>query len=335
MPKTYTWGIIGPGKIAQSFARDLLLLPNARIGAVASRSQERASAFAEEFGVEKTYSSYGALNTDPEIDIIYVATLHTGHYLDTLLGLNNGKHVLCEKPVAMNSRQLEHMISTACNKGVFFMEALWTRFLPSFVKCLELLHDNVIGDLRIINADFCINPPYNEDSRLFNPEKGGGSLLDIGIYPVFLALEAAGEPEVISSVATLGPASVDTTCSILMRHANGIQSILYSSTKTNSRNEALFCGSKATLRLKRFWHTQTTLELLTDDREPVQFTFDNPGSGYQFEAAEVMRCCDQSLSESTIWSWEKSRRLMRTLDTIRAQSGIRYPPGIEQVVRIG
>lgn len=327
--KIYNWGILGPGRIARKFASDLKLLPNAHLHAVASNSPERAESFAREFGIKKTYNSYKALAEDPDIDIIYVATLHTGHYRDSLLCLNHGKHVQCEKPVAINQAQFEQIVKLAKQKNVFFMEALWTRFTPSFMKCIELLNSGEIGDLRIINADFCINPPYSDQSRLFNPNMGGGSLLDIGIYPVFLALECAGTPHTIKAAATIDNNSIDTICSVIMQHEKGVHSLLYSSSTTNARIEAMLSGSKGTLKLNKCFHVPTTLELLHDGKKPVNFTFEEKGFGYLYEAAEVMRCCDQGLQESPLWSWEKSRRLISTLDNIRSQTGIRYPDSVE------
>lgn len=331
MSRIYNWGIIGPGRIARKFAQDLALLSNAKLYAVASNSMERANDFGREFGAAKTYDSYDAIAADPDVDIIYIATLHTGHYQNSLLCLNHGKHVLCEKPVAMNRAQFEQMAGVAKKEGLFFMEALWTRFLPSFIKCMELLESGAIGHLRMVNSDFCINPPYSPHSRLFNPQMGGGSLLDIGIYPVFFALEAAGAPTSITAQATLDENSIDTASSVLMKHANDILSVSGSASMANGRIEAMLQGSKGTLRLNKCWHTPTTLDLMHDGKEPVRFAFDTPGFGYQYEAAEVMRCLDTGLHESPLWSWEKSRRLISTLDKIRSLTGIQYPETIEKV----
>jgi len=331
MSRTLNWGIIGPGRIARKFAHDLAHVPNAKLYAVASHSLERAHSFAREFGATKVYDSYEAIAADHDVDIIYIATLHTGHFRDSLLCLSHGKHVLCEKPVAMNQRQFEVMVTLAKEKNVFFMEALWTRFVPSFIKCMELLESGAIGELKMINADFCINPPYSQESRLFNPQMGGGSLLDIGIYPVFFALEAAGAPQSITAQAALDANNIDTACSVLMQHPQNILSISTSASRANGRIEAELQGSKGILRLNKCWHVPTTLDLILDGKKPVQYSFDVPGMGYQFEAAEVMHCIEQGLCQSPHWSWEKSRRLISTLDTIRSLTGIRYPEEVEAV----
>lgn len=331
MKNIVNWGIIGPGRIARKFAHDLTLLPNARLHGVASKNIERAYQFAQEFSVTKTYPTYEALAADPDIDIVYIATLHTGHYNDSLLCLTHGKHVLCEKPIAMNSMQFERMVEVAKREKVFFMEALWTRFVPSFKNLLEMYNRGAIGTLRMITADFCINPPYSRSSRLFNPVMGGGALLDIGIYPVFLALEIAGMPLDITTTAILDEHNIDTICAITMKHERNIVSQLSCASRTNGRIEALLHGSTGMLQLQKCWHQPTILTMTPDGNVAEDTIFNEDGFGYQYEAQEAMNCCTQGLQESPIWSWEKSRNLINTLDTIRSQAGIVYPETIESL----
>jgi predicted dehydrogenase len=187
-----------------------------------------------------------------------------------------------------------------------------------------------IGDIRLIEADFCINPPADPENRWHDPRQGGGSLLDIGIYPVFCALEFGSTVTGCTSTAVLRN-NIDTTCSIQLTHANGELSVLFSSVLTNGRTEAIIHGSKGYLRLNRWWHTPTSLDLVPDGKDPVRFNYDCAGHGYQYEAAEVMRCLDHGRTESPLWSHEHSRRLISMLDTIRKQAGIRYPDDIESV----
>ncbi len=331
MDKIYNWGILGPGSIARKFASDLKILPQANLYAIGSRSKERAKSFAEEFGATRHYGSYEELASDPKVDIIYIASPHVRHYTDSMLCLKNGKSVLCEKPVAMNAGQYRIMVDTARQNGVFLMEALWTRFIPSFKKCLELVSEGEIGDLKLIDSDFCFNAPYDIEGRLFNPLLGGGSLLDIGLYPVFLALELAGKPLEIQAMAKFDKTGVDSSCSIIFSHEKNILSVLFSSIVTNSRIESVIHGTKGQIRLNRHWHIPTTLDLLPDNKEIKHFTFEETGFGYQYEADEVMKCIDEGKLESDIFSWEKSLRLITTLDTIRSLAGITYPVEIESV----
>jgi predicted dehydrogenase len=331
MGKTWNWAILGAGHIARKFAADLKLLPNASLYAVGSRSHERAQVFAAELGIPNVYGSYEELAKDPKIDIVYIASWHTSHYRNTLLCLDHGKHVLCEKPAAINGRQLEIMVQAARTKKLFFMEALWTRFLPSFRRCEDLAASGVIGELRIIESDFCMSIPYDPYHRIYNPQIGGGSLLDIGIYPVFCAMTLGSPITGITATATLNNTGVDTFCSINGTHRKGERSLLFSTLNAPGRNETLLHGSEGILRLNSHWHTPTTLDIIRDDETVEQILFDEPGNGYQYEAAEVIRCLDEGRMESGLWSTGHSVRLMQLLDTIRDQAGIVYSPEIEAV----
>jgi len=194
MSRKIKWGIIGLGKIARKFADDLQLVANNELVAVASRSVERSQSFADHYQVKNYYGSYDEILQDDEVEVIYIATPHTGHYENTLKCLEYGKAVLCEKAFAMNLAQVEEMVAKAKEKQLFLMEALWTRFSPSMLKTIELVESGAIGNIRSIQADFGFNTPFNPDSRLFNKQLGGGSLLDVGIYPVFLASTLLGVP---------------------------------------------------------------------------------------------------------------------------------------------
>jgi predicted dehydrogenase len=327
----YNWGILGAGGIAAKFIGDLKLLPNARLYAVGSRSALRAEAFAAAHGIPKAYGTYEALVADPAVDIIYVASRHVGHYPDSLLCLDHGKAVLCEKPVAMNRLQFECMVGRAKEKKRFFMEALWTRFIPSFIRCKEIVESGAIGEVRLIESDFCFNAPVNPDGRLYNPLLGGGALLDIGLYPLFCALEFGGGIVDVKAMATFDRSGVDTACSMLTAHAGGALSVLFCSMTTAGRIESIIHGSRGMVRLNRMWHTPTSIDLMPDHAPPEHITFDEPGTGYQYEAAEVMKCLDEGRIESALWPWEKSRQLITLLDRVREIAGITYPPEVEAV----
>jgi predicted dehydrogenase len=329
--RTYNWGILAPGGIARKFASDLKLLPNARLYAVGSRNIDRAKEFAHKFGFENAYGSYEELVRDPHVDIVYIASPHVGHYAFSILCLNNGKAVLCEKPVAMNASQYNIMIATAKKKNLFFMEALWTRFIPSFIKFSQLISEGVVGSIKLIESDFCFKAPYNADGRLFNPGLGGGALLDIGIYPVFMALEVAGLPINTKSIAIKGKTGVDEQCAITFTHSNDILSVLFCSIINSGRTETLVYGDKGYIRLNTMWHIPTTIDLFPDGEEPVHYNFKESGFGYQYEARHVMECLDAKRIESNIFSWKKSLNLINTLDSIRKLSGIHYGKEIEAI----
>lgn len=329
MKKVYNWGIIGAGKIALKFASDLLLLNNAKLYAVASNDYNRAKLFAKESGATKAYGSYEELVNDENIDIVYIASYHVRHYSNTLLCLKNNKPVLVEKPIAINKLQALKMIEIAREKNIFLMEALWTRFLPSFLKCKELVESGVIGDISLIHSDFCIKPPFDAEGRLYNPALGGGSLLDIGLYPIFLALTMAGNPIELKAQATFASTGVDNECSMLLKHNNNVLSVLYCSLINTGRTEAIIHGTKGKIRINTMWHIPTTIDFLPDDAQPVHFSFAESGNGYQYEAAEVMRCLDKGLTESPSFNWQNSIDLISVLDQIRKEVGIVYPESIE------
>jgi predicted dehydrogenase len=329
--KIYNWAIIGPGKIAHTFVADLQMLPNANLYGVGSRNIDRARNFAKQYGFKNAYGSYEELASDPDVEIVYIASPHVDHYKSTLLCLENGKAVLCEKPVAINAGQLNAMTGAAKKNNVFFMEALWTRFIPSFQRCRQMIEEGAIGDVELLEADFCFKAQYDIEGRLFNPFLGGGSLLDIGIYPVFIALSILGTPESIKAIAKLADTGVDSTCSMIMRHSGGAISTLFSSFVTDGRNEALIHGSEGILKLRSRWHSPSSLELIIRDKENEHFAFIEPGNGYQYEASEVMKCIDEKRIESTVFSWQDSHNLINTLDTIRKQAGIVYPKEIEML----
>jgi predicted dehydrogenase len=329
--KKYNWAILGPGKIAQVFAGDLKLLSNANLYAVGSRSLDRAKDFARQFGFQKAYGSYEELVADPDVDIVYVASPHINHYGNSLLCLKHKKAVLCEKPIAINAEQFKCMTGAAKKNNEFFMEALWTRFIPSFQKCKELIEEGAIGDIQLIEADFCFKAQYDVEGRLFNPLLGGGSLLDIGIYPVFIAMALLGKPIFIKAIASHADTGVDNTCSMIFKHKDEAISVLFSSLTTDGRNEALIHGSEGTIKLKSRWHAPSSIDLMKRGEETEHFSFFEPGNGYQYEASEVMKCLDEGKLESTIFSWQDSLDLISTLDAIRKEAGIIYPKEIEKL----
>jgi predicted dehydrogenase len=329
--KTYNWAIIGPGKIAQKFASDLKLLPNANLYAVGSRNIDRAKEFAARHGFQKAYGSYKEVAEDPNVDVVYIASPHVGHYKDSLLCLNNGKAVLCEKPVAMNLQQCQKMLNAAKKNNVFFMEALWTRFIPSFLKCKELIEEGEIGDVLIVESDFCFKAPYEVEGRLFNPMLGGGSLLDIGLYPVFISLEILGKPLTVNAMATMSDTGVDSSCSMLFKHNDNKLSVLFSTLVADGRTEAIIHGSEGMIRINSQWHIPSTVDLIKKETGTVHFKFIEPGYGYQYEAEEVMKCLDKKMTESPVFGWQKSIDLIATLDQIRKTASIKYPDEIEKV----
>jgi predicted dehydrogenase len=323
--KSIKWGIIGTGWIAEKFAEGLSVLPDAKLKAVASRTMERAELFAGKYRVDTVYGSYDQIVRDPDIDVVYIATPHPYHCENTLMCLEYGKHVLCEKPFAMNEREVLRMISKAKEKELFLMEAFWTRFLPSIQKAIELIALGELGTVRHIKSDFGVSRPFDPNHRAFNKELGGGSLLDIGIYPVFLTLLLWGEPDFISAVADIGSTVVDESLALTFKYNDGRIATLFSSFTVNSSVETYICGTKARLKLNRMWHCPVSLELTEGDNANQRIDPPYAGNGYNYEAAEVGRCVRSGAKESSILPLDFSLRLIRLLDRIRKEIGLEYP----------
>ncbi|HPF94273.1 MAG TPA: Gfo/Idh/MocA family oxidoreductase [Tenuifilaceae bacterium] len=324
MKKVINWGIIAPGRIARKFASDLKLVDNANLLAVASREINKAKEFAHEFDAQRSYGSYVELANDPDVDVVYVASPHVFHYEHSLLCLHKGKHVLCEKPMGMNAQQVKELAMVADQRNLFLMEAFWTNFIPSFVKCREIVANGVIGDIKVIQADFGFKANYDVNARTFNKELGGGSLLDIGLYPVFLALELAGEPDQIKASAIIGSTGVDETCSMVFNYQKkGIIANLSSSFLVSTPTEALIYGTLGTIKMHTQWHAPTSISIIKDGKEDT-LTFNEPGFGYEYEIQEVVSCLLSNLKESSGFPLSKSILLHQTLDRVRAEIDLSY-----------
>jgi predicted dehydrogenase len=312
--KKFRWGITGTGFIARSFASSLKLLPNAELYAVSSRNAETAKKFANEFGAKKHYNSRDKMLEDEALDIVYIATPNHCHAPDSIAALNAGKAVLCEKPFALSSAELESVIAVAKSKNLFLMEALWTAFLPSFKKFIELANNGSIGEPTLLNADFGFYSQFNPNSRLYDPKQGGGSIYDIGIYPLFAALSLFGEPEILQTIKIPSLTGTDVTALIQSQHKNGKVAMLASSFAVDLDTEAKLYGTKGKLTLHKSFHIPTKLTL-QNEKGTFDFEFPEPGKGYQYEAAAAMAAMEEGLTECPEWNLEQSRALMRMIDS--------------------
>lgn len=324
MARVIKWGILGLGKIAHKFAQDLQLVEGCSLDAVASSSLERARVFAAKYQLTRAYGDYTTLLEDDAIEIVYIASLNQDHYPHTLQALEKGKAVLCEKPLAINQKQVTAMIACAKKEQVFLMEALWTRFNPAIKQVLQWVNQGVVGPLRYINASFSFNGlDASQDSRLFNPEKGGGSLLDIGIYPVFLAYLLLGKPKNIQASAVLTAGGVDEQIGSLFRYDKS-QALLYSSFAHDEDMQARICGEAGEIYMDSRWHESSKLTLVKKDVQTVH-ELDFYGKGYTYEIEEANNCLRKNILESPSWSHKDSLELMKLMDAIRLQTGIIFP----------
>lgn len=329
MKKTINWGIIAPGRIAHKFAHDLLLVENARLHAVASRSIERASDFARQYGATHVYGSYEGILTCPDLDVVYVASPHTGHVEHAILCLNNKIPVLCEKPLAVNAAQVGQMIRAARSNQTFLMEAIWTRFIPLFEETLRLLGSGTIGEVKTIRADFGFRANFPPEHRVFNLELAGGSLLDVGIYPLFLATLLFGRPDEVKASAVLGETGADDSCAMLLHYGQDRMAILDASIVLETATEAFLYGETGTIQLHSRFHHPKELSISFYDRPGEHVALPFTGHGYYHEIVEVNNCLLAGKTESDKLPLEFSLLLIETMDRVRQQAGIFYP-GIDE-----
>jgi predicted dehydrogenase len=321
------WGILGCGKIASKFASDLQLVADAELMAIASRDRQKAKDFSEKFKPKYIHNTYEALVKNDAVDVIYIATPHGFHYEHTLLCLNHRRAVLCEKAFALNSRQLHEMIGVARHEKVFLMEAFWSKFLPQFYKVKEIIASGIIGEIKLIQSDFGFAAPEPKAPRLYEPALGGGSLLDIGIYPVFLAQTLLGKPSHMNAMMTSLESGVDEQCVITMKFQNNALAVLSSTFAADTPVEAMIAGTKGRIQMRnRFHNAIATLELVIGKGEPqfIEVAREN-GFGYQFEARHVNDCLRNGRIESPVMTHQNSLDLMETLDSVRNICGIQYP----------
>jgi predicted dehydrogenase len=326
MSEPIRWGIAGPGFIATLFARDLAHIPeDARIVAVGSSRPGGADAFAAEFGIDRVHESYAALAADPEVDVVYIATPHAGHRDAAMTAIAAGKHVLVEKPFTLNEREAAELVDAAREKGVFLMEAMWTRFLPHIATIHELIAAGELGDIVQVFAEQGIwFDPEHPEHRLYERSLGGGALLDLGVYPVSLALSLLGAPDRIVSTATTTATGVDAQTTAVLQYDGGAQAITTSTLSAWTRTGAVIAGTKARIELEPRWMMPVPFALITRDGERTEYPNEYVGHGLREEAREVARCIRAGLRESPLMTHDFTLLTMRTLDEIRGQIGLVY-----------
>ncbi len=318
------WGIIGTGGIASRLAETLTAMPEAPLVAVGSRSQDSAERFGRAFDIPHRHDSYQALVANPEVDVVYVSTPHTQHCENTLLALEAGKHVLCEKPFSLNAAQAKRMIETARERKLFLMEAMWTRFLPSFVKLRQLLSEEVIGTPELVQAEMGFRANVPPEHRLLNPALGGGALLDLGVYPISLASMVLGRPEHLETDALIGPSGVDEEAEVLLEYSAERRAEIAASLRRPLANNARIFGSDGYVEVcGEFWRSQKLIVMAGDKEEHLSLTFE--GHGDQFQVLEVQHCLQEGLLESEVMPLDETLAIMETMDAMRAQWGLRYP----------
>ncbi len=323
------WGIIATGGIAHKFVKDLKLVDNAVLYGVASRFEEKAGKFASMYGFKKYYGNYEALACDPEVDVIYIATPHVLHYENTLMCLKAGKAVLCEKPFAMHAGELQEMISEANKQNLFLMEAIWTRFIPATEKLLDLAQSGRIGKVKYIHADFGFIANHDPEQRWFNKTLGGGSLLDIGIYDIFIGQLLLGTPTKINATAQFSGTGADTYCAMMFDFPHGEKALYSSCFDANMPVEAIIYGEKGSLKLHHRFHHANKITVEENNQPAYDIDIPYKGGGYYYEILEVMQCLNNGQIESQKLPHQFSLDLMKTLDAVRQEIGLEYEQDVK------
>ncbi|MBS1731046.1 MAG: Gfo/Idh/MocA family oxidoreductase [Bacteroidetes bacterium] len=321
------WGILGCGRIARKFAADLSLVNGAELYAIASHRKENALEFASAYHVPFVYDDYEDMLKNENIDVVYIATTHNFHYENTLLSLHYGKAVLCEKAFAENADQAIEMIQFARSKKLFLMEALWTRFLPHFITMQELIASGIIGEVKTMMNAFGYIPAPDAPARLMKKELAGGSLLDIGVYTIFMALQVLGKPDHIQSQMTMSPTEVDLQTAMIFSYNNGAVAQNICTYQANLAVESFISGTKGFIKLPHRFHAPLefielgTHGILNKKTIPVKYT---GGFGLHFEITHVMDCLYAGKTESNMMSHADSLLLMQTMDEVKKQARVNF-----------
>lgn len=330
---TLRWGILGAGSIARSFSSDLRFInerhPNSHaICSVASRESQRASKFAHEMNIPNFYDDYRDLAADDEVEIVYVANVQSHHRDAVLMMLDSGKHVLCEKPFALNAKQAVEMIEHARAKKLFLMEAMWTRFLPHIISILEELENGTIGEIISIDADHGQWVYRKKDHRLLDPSQGGGALLDLGVYPISLAHLFLGKPSRIDAQGTLTAQGVDRQVGIVMSFDSGALATLHTTIESVTATRATIAGTKGRIEIDRSFYTPTSFTIFLNDGGEKHFprpSWNPEYVGLGEQLVEVARCIEAGVIESPMRPLSSTLEVLQIMDKIRHQIGLRYP----------
>lgn len=318
------WGVLAAGHIASDFVTALRRHTTQDVVAVGSRSLSKAQAFADAHGIPAAHGSYEDLVAEPGVDVVYVASPQSRHMHDALLAIEAGKHVLVEKPFALDAVQARRIVDAARAKGVFCMEAMWAKFLPHWSAIRETVASGVIGDVVSVRAEHDQWFPWDPSFRLFSAELGGGALIELGIYPLTLAIDLLGFPTSVSAHGTVTATGVDGQETIVLRHEGGAVATLHASVLGVGENAASIIGTRGRIDVEGWFYLPASFTVTL--RDGVRVRYENAAvDGLQFEAAEVARCISAGLVESPRMPLDETVRVMALMDEIRSQIGVRFP----------
>ncbi len=318
------WGILGTGNIARKFTEDLLLTGDHVVAAVGSRAFDRAEDFAADYEIGRPYGSYEDLAADGSLDVVYVATPHSGHLGAARLCLLAGRPVLVEKPFTVTAAETADLIALAAGQGLFAMEAMWTRCFPLIREVAGLVRGGAIGRVTAIQADFAGGPGYEPENRLWNPALGGGALLDIGVYPISFGSMLLGEPDQVRALSAPAPTGVDANTAVIARYSGGAVGLYHCGLWAPSPGGATITGTGGRITVGPPFYRPERFTIQRGEEQPETRTLARYGRGYTYEAIEVGRCLRAGLTESPLMPLAETLSVMRTLDAVRAAFA---PPG--------
>jgi predicted dehydrogenase len=318
------WGILAPGGIAHRFAREVTQFTKSKIAAVGSRSKERASAFAAEFGIERAYGSYAELVADPGVDAVYISSPHSHHRELAMLALEAGKPVLVEKAFTLNAEQAREVFSLAKSQNLFAMEAMWSRFLPHYSALREIIASGKLGEITGVTATHAQKLNLDPNWRMMDPALGGGALLDLGVYPMSFFHYLLGVPETIHASGSLTDRGVDYNEGFLLRYPSSVLAVGYADMRGPGDCAAQVVGTEGRIEIPDMFYIPNDLYFRASrEAEPEKIAL-KPQGGFQFEAAEVARCLATGLKESPSMSWQDTLEVMEMMDEVRRQLGVEY-----------
>ena len=318
-------GIIGAGRIAGFMATALRDKPQGcEVYAIASRSLEKAQAFAAQYGIPKAYGSYEEMLADANIELVYVATPHSHHFAHAGLSLDYGKPCLVEKSFTANEREARELITKAHSKGLFITEAIWTRYMPLSLKIKDLLDSGIIGEPRVLTATLCYMNGNKE--RMLRPELCGGALLDLGVYVINFARMYFGD-DIVRSVSNcfMGPTGVDTQECISLAYRDGRMANLQAGSRCLNDRQGIISGTEGYIRVDNV-NCPEKVEVYRNYELVASYTkADDMVNGYEYEVFECKRCIEEGLGESPLMPHAETLAIMRQMDALRKEWGVHYP----------
>lgn len=325
--KKIRWAIIGPGEIAKSFMDDMKYVKYSDndVISVMSNTLEGAKEFADEHKVSGVFDNVERMLTSERPDVVYVSSPHSAHYKETMICLKHKVPVLCEKPISLNLRQASEMVALSKANQTFLLEGMWIRFLPSIRLVLDLLLKGTIGKIKVLEADMSYVAPKDDENRFYNPELGGGSLLDLGIYPVYLSLLLLGKPDEIDTTALLTEDGIDKNCKMIFNYSSGSVAVLESTIIKETGKQVNILGERGSITIRSQWNEKPAgIDVLLHNDQLYEYPCEWEGRGFQYEISEVLNCISQGSVESSLHSHQDTLQLMSTLDIIRHKNHIVY-----------